>query len=772
MIFLIPSALMAQKYTISGYIKDKNSGESLIGANVLSQPGLSGTSSNNFGFYSLTLPSDSVRLVGTYVGYKPTEHHFYLKKDTVIHFELEGHSYLQEVVVTAKEEAIQESSQMSSIQVPVAQIKSMPALLGEVDVLKVLQLLPGVQSGSEGSSGLYVRGGGPDQNLILLDGVPVYNASHLFGFFSVFNADAIRHVELIKGGFPARYGGRISSVIDVNMKEGNMKEFVGEGSIGLISSKLTFEGPIIKDRTSFIVSGRRTYIDLFTTPLFKAFSEGVVVGYYFYDLNTKVNHKIGPNDRIYLSAYLGNDKAYGKSEYEFGSGKAKDNFGLRWGNITSALRWNHIVSPKLFSNFTLTYSRYRFNIYNSFENIPAHSGTAEDEYFYSYSQYHSGIEDWGAKADFDFIPDPAHYIRAGAGAIYHTFSPGAFGIKSTELTDTTYGASHTYAYEFSSYIEDDFKAGSQLKINAGMHFSAFQVEGVLYPSLQPRLSSRYLITPELSLKASFTRMTQFIHLLTNAGIGLPTDLWVPVTAKVRPQQSNQVALGLARNIHDSYEFSVEGYYKQMENVIEYKEGADYLNVDSKWQEKVEVGNGESYGAEFFIQKKEGNFTGWIGYTLSWTSRQFQNLNNGHPFPYKYDRRHDIGLSTSYKFNEKIDLSFAWVFGTGNALTLPIGSYLSVDRSFNSWNNSYNPKEIHLYGERNAFRMRAYHRLDLGVSFSKQKKWGMRKWSFGLYNAYSRRNPFFMDVSHYKGRKTFIQVSLFPVVPSVLYSFKF
>jgi outer membrane cobalamin receptor len=768
-VVLIPQVVVAQKFTISGTIKDAGSGESLIGANVVNLKNYSGTTSNYYGFYSLTLPSDSINLICTYVGYQPQQVSFVLKKDTVINFNLSAGTYLQEVVVQGQKiEAIQESTQMSSVNVPVAQIKALPALFGEVDVFKVLQLLPGVQSGNEGTSGLYVRGGGPDQNLILLDGVPVYNASHLFGFFSVFNADAINNVELIKGGFPARYGGRLSSVIDINMKEGNMKKFQGEGTIGLIASKMTIEGPIIKDKTSFIVSGRRTYIDLLTMPIVKAVDRNAAAGYYFYDFNAKVNHIISDRDRIYLSAYTGNDKFYGRYRYDYifdgVESEFKNDFGLQWGNTTSALRWNHVFSPRLFSNFTLTYSRYRFNVYNQYAYSTYNFETQERTKDFYALEYLSGIKDKAVKVDFDWIPNPNHYVRFGASTIAHTFTPGATAIKVSQEVDTTFGADKIRGLEFAAYIEDDIKINSRTKVNLGLHSSGFYVNDVFYPTLQPRVSGRYLLTPDLSVKASYASMTQFIHLLTNSGIGMPTDLWVPVTDNIRPQHSRQVALGFAQSLFRDYEVSIEGYYKNMYNLIEYKEGASFLNVDNNWENLVEIGNGRSYGAEFFLQKKVGDFSGWVGYTLSWTDRQFDNLNWGERFPYKYDRRHDVGIAGVYNFSKEFDFSMAWAYGTGNAISLPISSYFAGEGIGGSVNH---------YESRNGFRMRPYHRLDLNVSWSKVKRWGVRTWSAGLYNAYNRRNPFFMAVGHDRGgHLKFIQWSLFPVLPSISFSFKF
>jgi len=767
-------ALQAQKFTISGYLKDAQSGESLIGANLYNKNSATGTSSNYYGFYSVTLSAGEVALIYSYVGYQSQYLSFNLQKDTTINVDLKV-SMLDEVVVEGKlTEDIQETTRMSTINVPIQQIKSLPAFMGEVDLLKVIQLLPGVQSGSEGSSGIYVRGGGPDQNLILLDGVPVYNASHLFGFFSVFNADAINNVDLIKGGFPARYGGRLSSVIDISMKEGNNKEFKGEGSIGLIATKVTVEGPLAKGKSSFIVSARRTYIDILTRPIIKAQTDGdAVFGYYFYDLNTKLNYTFSERDRIYLSVYTGDDKAYARDKYEYDNGiggtvENRDEFGLKWGNITAALRWNHVYNPKLFSNVTLTHSRYRFSVYNESET----KENGQKEIFVS--QYLSGINDWAAKVDYDFLPDPNHFIKFGANATYHTFNPGAANFQVSEEIDTLIGTGNIGAVEFALYFEDDIKLGDNWKLNAGLHYSAFLVEGRLYNSLQPRFSGRYLINSKTSLKASYSRMTQYIHLLTNSGIGLPTDLWVPATDKVKPQQAQQVAIGFARDLGNQYEFSVESYYKAMNNIIEYKDGAGFSRPDKDWQTQVETGKGKTYGIEFFLQKKVGAYQGWVGYTLAWSNRQFDNINEGKVYPYKYDRRHDISVTNSFSINERIDLSAVWVFGSGNSISLPVATYPANGGGTDGNGGWYYGNEIEHYEGRNGFRMRAYHRMDLSISFKKQTKWGERKWVFGAYNVYNRKNPFFITTGYdYEtDKKKFVQYSLFPIIPSFSYQFKF
>ena len=768
--------LSAQKFTINGSVKDQNTGENLIGASIYNISSQQGTTSNNYGFYSITLSGD-VDLRISYIGYEPVVLKFILKKDTTVNVRLVSGTTLQEVIIrgTAKDK-IQESSRMSTIEVPVDQIKALPALLGEVDVFKVLQLLPGVQAGSEGSSGLYVRGGGPDQNLILLDGVPVYNASHLFGFFSVFNADAINRVELIKGGFPARYGGRLSSVVDINMKEGDSQKFRGEGSIGLVASRLTLEGPIKKDRTSFIVSGRRTYIDLLARPLIKTATKGEeIAGYYFYDLNAKINHKINETNRIYLSAYTGDDKAYARSQYKYSQNNitnySDDELGLQWGNVTTALRWNSIITNKLFSNVTATHSRYRFAVFADSKETTKEPDTTITHFFHT--EYISGIRDNALKWDLDYLPNPGHYVKFGAQAIDHLFTPGVLSYSDSDVRDTTLGAKPTRSKEFFAYVEDDFLIGTKLKINAGIHASAFYVENKLYKSIQPRISGRYLLTPSFSIKASYAQMTQFIHLLSNVGLGLPTDLWVPATSKVGPERSYLSSLGLAYNMDNNYEFSLEGYYKKMKGLIEYKEGASYLNIESDWQTKVEKGNGQSYGAEIFAQKKTGKINGWIGYTLSWTNRKFENINEGKTFPYRYDRRHDIKIAMVYDWKRNKDLSLTWVYGTGAAVTLPQSSYL---RNINYQPQFYqgdSQPDLQYYNGRNSYRMRAYHRFDLNYTTTKKTKWGERSWSIGAYNVYSRRNPFFMDLTYdKKGNKKFIQYSLFPIIPSIAYRFKF
>jgi hypothetical protein len=765
-LILVASAAQAQKHTVSGYVRDALTGESLIGAAVFDVRSGQGTTTNSYGFYSLTFSTaDSLYLTASYIGYErqvlPTK----LTQDFRHDFLLRGNASLATVeVIASRTEKIEESTRMSTISVPIEQIKAVPALLGEVDVIKSLQLLPGVQSGAEGSSGMYVRGGGPDQNLVLMDGAPVYNASHLFGFFSVFNADALNHIELVKGGFPARYGGRLSSVLDVSMKEGNMKEFHGEGAIGLIASKLTLEGPIKKDTASFMVSARRTYLDVLARPFMN--KDQGVAGYFFHDLNAKFNYIITPKDRLYFSIYTGLDRFHSRSEREYGSGNrnnsSQDKASLDWGNNIMSLRWNRMLNNRLFLNTSATYSRYQFDI--DIQNKDRReSGNSEFR-----MRYLSNIRDLSLKTDFDFLPNPNHYIRFGAQAVHHQFRPGAAQMKDVQNGKTTNEmelGTNIGAIETAFYVEDDVRLTDKLKVNIGGRFNSFTVEGETYTSLEPRLAARYLLSDRLALKASYAQTSQFIHLLSNSGIGLPTDLWVPATKIVRPQRASQIAVGAAQTIlGGQYEISVEGYYKTMKDIIEYKEGASFTSTTSdNWESKVAIGTGRAYGAEFFLQKKVGNTSGWLGYTLSWADRQFAELNYGERFPYRYDRRHDISLVVFHKLSNKWDFSSTWVYGTGNAVTLAEASYST---------GMY--QDIDVYSTRNGYRMRAYHRMDLGFSKTKKKNWGEIVNTFSVYNAYSRQNPFYMYYG--RGRNsdkvTYRQVALFPIIPSFTKNFKF
>jgi len=782
-IFFSGSISAQSRYTISGTITDIASGEHLIGATVRDVKSGKGTVTNTFGFYSLTLPTDSAIIAITYIGYQAAGFAILLNQNVVQDIELQDNAAFKEVEIVAQRyERVEERAQMGRIDLPIQLIKNVPAFLGEKDVLKALQLLPGVSGGGEGQSGIYVRGGGPDQNLILLDGVPVYNASHLFGFFSVFNPDAVRDVSLIKGGFPARYGGRLSSVIEINMKEGNDKEFHGEGSIGIIASKLTLEGPIQKGKSSFIVSGRRTYLDLLARPLIKAGfrsdNQSGVIGYFFDDVNAKINHRFSQKDRVYLSFYTGKDKFYANFGDQQPNYEDRFKAGLAWGNVTSALRWNHIITPKLFANTTLTYSRYRFETINGYESRDKDRGVVTSENKFDL-RYFSGIDDVAGKIDFDYVPSPDHYIRFGANAIMHTFRPGDFrsSFSSFESGGDSSSFSSTFvqpniqAGEFALYAEDDWKINPQWRVNYGLHLSAFTQSAKSYFSAQPRLNARYLFNQGWSLKAGFSTMRQYIHLLTNETIGLPTDLWLPTTERVKPQDAWQAAIGTAKTLGKDYEFSVEVYYKEMKNVIAFKEGASLLQFDD-WQSRISQGNGTAYGAEFFVQKKTGRLSGWVGYTLSWATRQFDDINFGEVYPYKYDRRHDFEITGSYQFTKRFSMAASWVYSTGNAVTFGNSRYLGP-RSYSF--GDYQQEVTHT-PERNNFRFPAYNRLDLGFDFTKKKRRYSRTWSFGAYNAYNRKNPFFLFTdTEYTGTETktvLKKAALFPVIPYVNWSFKF
>ncbi|MAU36241.1 MAG: hypothetical protein CMD14_02580 [Flavobacteriales bacterium] len=801
--FAIVSAFAQDKYTISGYITDVNNGESIVGAHIYCKDLNIGVSSNTYGFYSLTLPSGSYEILYSFIGYKSeskkVELNTNIKHD--IEFELSTVN-IAEIVVRA-DKSIVEKTQTSMIEVPIEQIKTIPAFMGEVDVIKAIQLLPGVQS-SEGSSSFYVRGGGPDQNLILLDGVPVYNASHIGGLFSVFNADAIRTVRLTKGGFPARFGGRLSSVLQIDMKEGNMKEFKADATIGLISSKLTLEGPIIKDKTSFIIAGRRTYADLLVRPFMPKSTDLTL---YFYDLNAKINHRFSANDRIYLSAYMGNDAFginYDASQEDKGKGGSTSedgnlNFGLEYGNITSTFRWNHLFSEKLFSNTILTYSRYSFN--TDFALSAAQATSFGNENLNIDFGYLAGIEDLGAKIDFEYNPNPKHDVKFGTSYTYHYFFPGetdlSFSIDYPVLdsinedinTDTILNFSdNTNVHEIFFYVEDNVKITYKLQANIGLHIGYYSIANTTSVSnislidklsdqknysFQPRISARYLLNEDWSIKASYAKMQQNIHLLSNSSVGFPSDIWVPAIDSVPSQTSEQWAANVTTQLYNGkFELSLEGYYKTMSDLIAYKAGYSNLESSEAWQNAIETGGeGESYGVELFIQKKKGKTNGWVGYTLSWTNRRFDNINFGEWYSYKYDRRHDFSLVMSHKFNEKWDVGATWVYGTGNAITFPQAVYLGMPYA-RGWDDQIFVSSVESYGNRNSTRLPSYQRLDLAVNKHSKKTNFESTWTLGIYNIYNRKNPWFAYLAYENNSRVAKQVSLFPIIPSLSYRINF
>ncbi len=768
----------AQLYTISGYVKEKSSGEPMIGANVYIKETLKGTTTNQYGFYSLTVPGGNVTLVISYVGFVNREFPLVLDKDTRVNTELEVFAIeTKEVTITAeKEDRNVQSTEMGREKMDVDQIKTLPAFMGEVDILKSIQLLPGVSSAGEGNSGYYVRGGGPDQNLILLDEANVYNASHLFGFFSVFNADAIQNVTLTKGNMPANYGGRLASVLDIQMKEGNNKKFGVEGGLGFVSSRLTVEGPIKKDTSSFIVSARRTFIDLFFGKPFVS-DESEISGnkYYFYDLNAKVNYRLSDKDRLFLSGYFGRDI------FKFKSPDSDFFIEVPWGNATATARWNHLFNNKLFLNTSLIYTDYNF----SFE------GGQND---FSFKLF-SGITDYNIKEDFTWLPNIRHNVKFGAQYIFHVFVPSNATAKAGEVVFDPGKILRQYAHDAAIYINDEYEISDKWLINGGLRFTLFSQVGPFdryvlnpitdlaedtihydagenvqtYTHVEPRLSARYSINSKSSLKASISQNYQYIHMVSLSSISLPTDTWVPSSDKVKPQSGTQYALGYFRNFKQNmFETSLEVYYKTLENQLEYEEGFLPENsVNSNLDNYFVSGKGWSYGAELFLKKSKGKFTGWIGYTLAWTKRKFPDLNQGNTYFPKYDRRHDISIVLTYEVSKRVTLGATWVYATGNLNTFP-------ERMFFMSNGDI----VEDYGgQRNNYRMDPYHRLDVSVNVKgKEHKNFQGSWNFSVFNLYNRYNPYiiYFDKTYSENTITISakQISLFPILPSVTYNFKF
>tara|TARA_Y100000589_G_scaffold66089_2_gene57680 strand:- start:2376 stop:4727 length:2352 start_codon:yes stop_codon:yes gene_type:complete len=776
LIFLLifSSYVQAQEsFTISGYVQDNESGESLIGVSIYDNITYKGTASNQYGFYSLTLSKGEYEIIYSFIGYKSLTKKITLNKDLRLNISLENSAIITEEVIVKGERLDKNvsSSNMSQERIEVESIKKIPAILGEVDVLKSAQLLPGIQSGGEGNSGLYVRGGGPDQNLILLDEAVVYNAAHLFGFFSVFNADAIKDINIIKGGMPAKYGGRLSSVLDISMKDGNNKKYQVDGGLGLLSSRLTVQGPVQKEKSSFIVSGRRTYVDVLSKPFIKEDAPFSGSGYYFYDLTTKINYKISDRNRLYLSGYFGRDV--------FSFNNSDNNIGINipWGNATTSLRWNHLFNDKLFMNTSLIFSDYRFEF-----NI------AQQEFEL---KIFSGINDWNTKVDFLYQPNQRHTVRFGGNYTYHEFTPGNASGKAGEVTFEPDEIFKQYSNEGALYFSNDIEITDLLKVHAGVRYSSFQHSGYIsfrdyisneftgnddnYRHIEPRLTFRYKLNTSSSIKGAYTQNYQYIHLASTSSVSLPTDLWVPSSSVVKPKFSDQYAIGYFKNLSENmYETSAEVYYKEMTNLIEYKEGVlPEDNTNSSSDDSFAFGEGDSYGIELLIRKNKGKTTGWIGYTLSKTTRYFDDVNDGEPFPAKYDRRHDLSITATHQLSKKWTLSSVFVYATGNAITLPTERYVIGENIYTE------------YTSRNGFRMDPYHRLDIGATYTtKKKKRFQSSWNFSIYNLYSRKNPYFIyfDLESPEGEDRSIQagnltpkayqVSIFPILPSITWNFNF
>ncbi len=743
---------------LHGFVHDAATGEALIGAHVIDRTTGRGSATNTHGFFSLTIRAATAEVVVSHIGYAAQTFGISASPDSLLRIDLHPHvDDLDGVTVVADQaEALEQRVHPSAHTISLADVETLPALGSEPDILKVAQLLPGVQSGTEGTVGLHVRGGSPDQNLILLDGVPLYNVQHLFGFFSTFNTDALKHVELMKGAMPARYGDRLSSVLDVQMREGNMKEFEGNGSVGLIASRITVEGPLVKDRSSFIIAGRRTYLDLFTMAHQRLTGSDFGFGYYFYDINAKVNFVPSPRDRAFVSFYGGSDRLYTTTFYDDEEKRA-----LGWRNASGTLRWNRVLGPRTFAHAMLLVSW--FDYYISDESIHAEL----DEY--SESRFSSRIFDWSARVELNHQPHPFHFIHAGAVVTRHAFRPGV-QLRVVERGSEEEAFRNVNAnenWEFATFIEDEITLDA-LKLNVGLRASALRAETRTYAYLQPRAAARLLLSDRWAVKASYARMAQYLHLLTSNSLGLPSDLWVPSTDRTRPQSGSQIAVGIAHTFGGgAYEFSTEGYRKPMRGLIEFVEGASALSMGTNWEDQVAVGRGLSYGTELMLRKKQGRTTGWIAYTLSRTMRTFPAINDGRPFPYRHDRRHDLSVTFTHRFEART-VSAAWVYGTGAAVSLPESYYQE------------NGRIVYVYGDRNSFRLPAYHRLDLSVHTPRNE--GKGTFTFSIYNLYNRKNPLMLlldeesDFDIERGihnvRPIVKQFSLLPVIPSISYAFTF
>ncbi len=743
----------AQTITISGYVKDAATKEALIGATIIITNSKTGISTNQYGFFSVTAPAaDTIELIISYSGYSLQAKKITVKSSIRLTVFLEpSGSLLNEVVVlSGKNDRNVQKAQMGVIDVPLKAIKNLPVLFGERDVLKVIQLLPGVQAGQEGTSGFYVRGGNLDQNLVQLDEATVYNPNHLFGLFSTFNVNSINHVQLIKGGFPAEFGGRLSSILDITMKEGNKTTYQTEGGIGLLSNNITFQGPIKKNKSSFMISGRHSHINLFLKPLTSSSTS-----YKFYDFNAKMNFELGKKDHLFMSVFKGNDRA----AY---IGANSLNYNTDFGNTTSTVRWNHLFGNKIFSNTSVIYNDYHLGL-----------STTQNNY---YSLLYTGIKDISAKTDFTISLQAKHKIKAGFTYTFHTLYPAAVSSRiprrGNRININKDSITKRYSTEMAFYAGDEFEASKMVSINYGIRIPFFVGGGANYSGVEPRITTKISVDPTTSIKASFTRMNQFLHLVPNSTASLPTDIWLSSSHNIKPQNSNQIALGLFKNMDgNNIEASIEVYYKKMDNQLLFKEGTEIV-LTTSLDSVITFGKGKSYGVELFIKKNTGKLTGWISYTWSKTTQLFPELNRGVAFPSSFDRRHNFSLVGSYELSKKWTLSADFVFYTGRAFTLPAG------RITVPVNGSLYDGVFYDFSTRNNARLRSYHRLD--VNFSNKKivklfgKKYEREWVFGAYNVYSRLNPYFVYLTTDLVTKQpqAKQVSLLPFIPSASFNFKF
>ena len=764
----------AVRYTLRGHVTDLLSSETLISAGVFT--GRSGTITNEFGFYSITLDEGEYEFTFSYIGYETRSLHVKLDKDKVLNIALRPDARLDAAIVTGRAETGVQATRSGAIDIPRSVLDNSPVLLGEKDVLKTIQTLPGVQGGMDGFSGIFVRGGSDDENLLLLDGVPVYNAAHAFGIFSVFTPESVKKVTLYKSDFPARYAGRASSVVDVRTNDGDMNSMHGAVTVGIMTDAVHLEGPLDDGKTSFSVSGRLVHSLLFS-PLMKAFD--VPANYWFYDLNGKINHRFSDKDRLYLGIYRGNDHLGLDEEYESTFGgetriDEKEETRMKWGNTIGTFRWNHVFGRRLFSNTTAFINSYHGSFGQS--SLNDYHGKMLNGYLEERFRFSSGIFDVGAKTDFDWNPTPEHSVKFGAAVTSHRYHPdsnvSAVFSKTGDsaLRDTLYtnASSVQRGFEASVYAEDDFSVGEKLKIDAGVHLSLFATQGKSYLSPQPRLSLRYAMTDDLALKGGYARMAQYIHKLSSSNISLPTDLWVPITKDIRPLVTDQVSSGVAFLGIKGWELTAEAYWKWSENVLEYKDAAANGSAAAEWSEAVEMGSGRAYGVELLARKTDGPATGWLSYTWSHTDRIFRDgsINAGKWFPYRYDRRHVITAFANYHFEKGIDFSALWTFASGGAMTLPTRSFSVMDYDGDVINVPY-------VETRSNYRLPADHRLDLSVNFTKQKHRGERTWNVGVYNVYARKNPNIVDIDIERNVAVRIRKYSFLIcIPSISYTYRF
>ena len=784
-----PAAPRIRRVTLSGHITDAASGETLIGAGILS--GTLGTVTNEFGFYSLTLPA-GVNAVGvSHLGFDRQDFTFDLQRDTTLDVALTANNELTAARIVDRKDAGLQSVYAGSLEVPVEQIRNTPALFGEADEIKAMQLLPGVQGGFEGFSGLHVRGGGPEENLVLLDGVPIYNMDHMLGIFSIFQPEAVKDVTLYKGAFPARYGGRISSIVDIRTNDGNRKETHGSLTVGLLNDKFHLEGPLVKDRLSYSLSARGLH-SILADPLLRLFLKDRYYGYYFYDLNGKLSWQAGPRDRLYLGVYHGADRGGFSEQDQVSMGgegitatdqASERDLSLAWGNTVASLRWNHIFNPRLFANTTLSYNRFRMLADVARESTTTREGVTSSDAF-SLS-YRSGIRDFGARTDFDWTPSPAHLVKFGAEFLLHRFYPEQI---STLSGDGTISQPQEYVLgkrypgsEASLYLEDNLSLGAHVSLDPGLRVSWFHTQGQDYLSLQPRVSARIALDNGLAFKAGYARMAQYVHLLSSTTVALPLDLWVPITKDIRPVTSDQFSLGLYYDGLPGWQFSLEGYWKEMYNLLEYKQGVIFLANSDEWETQVEMGRGRSRGVEFFVRKTSGKTTGWISYTLAKSDRWFPDgsINMGRPFPYKYDRRHSVNLVVSHRFSEKVDLSASWILATGGTMTLPTRTTAILVPDSDRFERYIRSADN--IGSRNNYRLPPTHRLNLGVNLRHTTRRGNEVvWNISVYNAYNAMNPNFVMTgsqlsSLYYSTSDRIQlnkITVLPILPSFSYTLNF